>query len=265
MIYMHQQKAIDYITEKMRSDSQIDALLISGSISHGFNDEHSDVDINIVVSDEIYEQKKREHAVTYWESAENFYAGGYFDGKYINLNYLAMVAERGNEPTRFALQDCKIAFDKTGQVSDYIKKIGVYDSSAENIKEKTIRFLAQLDAWKWYCGEALKKGNQYLLDVSVTKLILFAGRLVLLENKIFFPYHKWFMKVLENAPNKPSDFMLVTERLLNNKTQDNIERLYELVKSYKDWTEGEEYGWGSHFIRDTETVWMRQDDFIENI
>ena len=260
MIYEHQQKAIDYITKKFHADNQVDALLISGSISHGFNDEDSDVDINIIVSDEIYMQKVNER-VTYWESAENFYPGGYFDGKYFTLGYLASVAERGNEPTRFALHDSQIAFDKTGQLAGYLKKIGEYKYEPENI----IRFLSQLEGWKWYCGEALKKNNRYLLDLSVTKLILFAGRLILLENRMFFPYHKWFMKVLESAANKPPELMSVIQSLLSDKSPENVARLYETVKNYKDWTNGAQYDWGSNYIRDIETVWMRQDEFIENI
>ena len=263
MIYLHQQKAIDYITSKFFSDNKINALLISGSISHGFNDENSDVDINIIVSDEIYEQQNKSHSITYWESAEDFYPGGYFDGKYITLNYLASVAEKGNEPTKFALHDSKTAFDKTGKVADYIRKIGEYKT--DNIQDKTVRFLSQLDAWYWYCGEALRKNNQYLLDLSVSKLILFAGRLILLENKLFFPYHKWFMRVLENAPVKPPEFMSSIQNLLNDKSSNNINILYELIKNYKNWTNGENYSWTSHFVYDTETVWMRQEEFIENI
>ena len=57
MIYSHQQKAIDYITNKFETDSQVHALIISGSIAHGFNDEKSDVDINIIVSNDSYENK----------------------------------------------------------------------------------------------------------------------------------------------------------------------------------------------------------------
>lgn len=263
MIYQHQQKAIDYITAKLQSDRQVDALLISGSISHGFNDDNSDVDINIVVSNEIYEQKKKKHNLVYFESADNFYNGGYFDGKYITMDYLSLVAERGNEPTRFALQDSKIAFDKTGQVAGLLERIGIYKS--EKIHENTIRFLSQLDAWKWYCDEAIKRDNRYLLDLSVSKLILFAGRLILMENRTFFPYHKWFLRVLEEVENKPLGIIPAIQDLLNNKSSDNIKRFYEMIKNYKDWAGGIEYSWPSHFILDTETVWKRQDEFVENI
>jgi len=262
MIYEHQQQAIDYIADKFKADEQVDALLISGSISHGFNDENSDVDINIIVSDEIYEQRLKKYALTYWESAENFYQGGYFDGKYISLGYLEAVAERGNEPTRFALCDVNIAFDKTDKVADYIKKISEYKA---DIQVNTVRFLSQLIGWNWYCGEALKRDNKYLLDMAVSKLILFSGRLILLENRMFFPYHKWFMRVLEDAPNKPEGFMILINKLLNDKSAENAAELFETVKNYKDWTSGVDYDWGSNYIRDIETVWMRHDDFIENI
>jgi len=263
MIYQHQQNAIDYITDKFKSDQQMNALLISGSISHGFNDENSDVDFNVVVSDDLYEQKSKEHALTYWESADDFYAGGYFDGKYITLKYLSLVAEKGNEPSRFALHDSLVVFDKTGEVADYIKKIGTYNLKC--VHENAIHFVSQLDAWKWYCDEALKRDDKYLLDLSVSKLILFAGRLILLENRMFFPYHKWFMRVLNDAPNKPLELMSVIRRLLNDKSSSNIVQLYEMVKNYRDWSEGVEYSWSSNFLYDIETVWMRQDEFIENI
>jgi len=263
MIYPHQQKAIDYITDKFKADPEVHALLVSGSVAHGFNGKNSDIDINIVVPDSFYKQKLDNNALTYWESAGQFYKPGYFDGKYITLDYLDMVAKRGNEPTRFALHDSIIAFDKTGKVADYIDRIGTYD---ENLAQKnTIRFLSQFDAWKWYCIEAIKRKNKYLLETSISKFVLFAGRLILLDNKIFFPYHKWFIKALENAPNKPPKLMKTIFKLIRRKSEKDINSLYKIIKDYKDWANGINYKWSSYFLQDVETVWMRNEDFIENI
>ncbi len=263
MIYPHQQKAIDYITNKFSSEPQVDALLLSGSIAHGFNDEKSDIDIHIVVSNEVFEKKQAEHLVTYWEDASAFYEGGYFDGKYITLDYLSLVALRGNEPTKFALHDSKICFDRSGKVLDHLNKIGTYDT--KGIKEKSIRFVSQFDAWKWYCDEAIKKQNVYLLDFSVSKLILFGGRLILLDNQVFFPYHKWLLRALENVENKPQELMPAIEKVLSDKTPDNIATLYHLVKNHKDWSGGTLYSWPSHFVHDVEQVWIRENDSIDNI
>jgi hypothetical protein len=263
MIYPHQQKAIDYIIDKFRKDDRVEALLLSGSIAHGFNDAKSDVDINIVVSQELYEQYKKNQAMTYWESAADFYEGGYFDGKYISLAYLSLVLDKGNEPTRFALGDSEILFDRTGRLDTMLKCIGRYDLAG--IQERAIRFLSQFEAWKWYCEEAIKRNNQYLLDLSVSKMILFGARLILLDNQTFFPYHKWLMTVLENVPHKPEGLMSAIEALLAEKSQENINCLYDRIKNYKDWTNGSDYSWTSHFVYDVETVWMRQEEFIENI
>jgi len=255
MIYPHQQKAIDYITDRFLRDPQVDALLISGSIAHGYNDANSDVDLNIVASGE--------HGLTWWESAEEFYPGGYFDGKYITLDYLANIAERGNEASKFALHDAIIAFDRTGLVAGLQRQIAEYPTGGE--QERIVRFLSQLDAWKWYCDEGLKRNNRYLLDYAASKLILFAGRLILLENRMFFPYHKWFLRVLEDAAKKPPELMPMIGGLLEEKSAENITRLYELVKNYKDWTEGAPYNWGPHFVYDTELFWMRQEETIDNL
>ena len=38
-------------------------------------------------------------------------------------------------------------------------------------------------------------------------MILFGGRLILAHNEILYPFHKWFMRVLGSAPNKPEWLM----------------------------------------------------------
>ena len=195
--------------------------------------------------------------------AEEFYKGGYFDGKYITLDYLELVAKKGNEPSRFAIGDVDVAFDRTGKIAGLLTEINRYDESG--IEERAIRFLAQLDAWNWYCGEAMKRGDKYLLDVAVTKLILFSVRLILLENRKFFPYHKWMLRVLEDVPVKPTGMIGAIDALLEEKTPENIARLYEMVKNLRDWTNGREYSWGSYHMKDVEMLWMRGEDYIENI
>ena len=263
-----QQDAIKYITEKFYQDENILTLLLSGSIAHGYNDERSDVDLNIIVTDVVYEQKKNVTALHFYESAEQFYYGGYFGGiggKYISLSYLTLVAERGNEPTRFALGNAKILFDRTGEMEERLKKIGTYDNSC--VEEKALRFLAQAENWKLYCDEAFQKKNPYLLNTAVMKLVLFGGRLILLENRIFFPYHKWFLRALETATKKPTGFMTLIYKLLDEKSPENVTAFYDAIKTYKDWSNGKEHNWnwGAYCVRDVETMWMRGEDNIENI
>lgn len=263
MIYPHQQKAIDYIVGKLNADPQIDALLVSGSIAHGLNTENSDVDINIVISNDLFEQKNLKNELTYWEDMSKFYKGGYIDGKYITLDYLKLVAEKGNEPSKFALHDVILKFDRTNKAKELLEKISTFP--IENIQERKIKFVAQLQAWKWYCDEALNKKDKYLLDISVSKLILFGGRLILLHNNMFFPYHKWFIKMLEIAPNKPNNLMMLIDKLLNNKTSENINEFFNAIINFYDWSDGKEYIWSNHFLNDVEHNWIYNNEFIENL
>jgi len=38
-----------------------------------------------------------------------------------------------------------------------------------------------------------------------------------------------------------------------------------MIKTHKDWSGGREYSWASNFVHDIELVWMRGNEFIENI
>lgn len=263
MIYPHQQRAIEYITRKMEADPEVSALLISGSIAHGYNDESSDVDINIVVPVGPRGQGERNRSLLYWEDAAQFYPGGYFDGKIITLDDLDLIARCGNEPTRFALCDAIVAFDRTCRVKPLLDSIGVYDET--RAIENAPRFLAQLDAWKWYGGEALRRKDAYLLRLAAQKLTLFAGRLILLENRIFFPFHKWFMRTLAGAPVQPDGLMESIERLLETPVQEHFDALYDKVRNFRDWTGGQPFEWPRHHLRDVETLWTRGEDCVDHL
>jgi hypothetical protein len=69
-----------------------------------------------------------------------------------------------------------------------------------------------------------------LLGTSVSKLILFGGRLILAHNELLYPYHKWFLKVLEQAKDKPSDLLACIQTLNESPTVENSEAFYEKVK-----------------------------------
>ena len=122
-------------------------------------------------------------------------------------------------------------FDKTQKVSGLIQEIIRYP--VEKKEENLQRFYAQLEAWNWYCHEAIKHENAYLLDHSISNLILFGGRIVLTLNETLYPYHKWFINVLSKAPSKPVRFMENIDSLLNKKGEKEVRTFYECInKTY---------------------------------
>ena len=252
-MYSHHSQTIQNVTEYFLGNREVQALLLSGSIAHGFHSRTSDVDIMIFLSEEDHQKHAKSGQLTFFNTELCTYEGGYVDGKYLSLGFLKEVLEKGSDPARFAFEGSQILFSRIDGLDQDICKIVEYpiEEKAERIR----RFHAQLEAWHWYCGEALRKENRYLLGTAVSKLILFGGRLILTHNELLYPYHKWFLNVLERAKEKPSDLMECIHALSESHTVENIEAYYETVKTFQPWSSNPN-GWGAQFMLDSELNWM---------
>ncbi len=163
------------------------------------------------------------------------------------------IAQDGSEPARFAFEGVWAVYTKIEDLDPLLRQIVRYP--AEGKAQNMARFHAQFQAWKWYCGEAIKQSNQYLLNHSVSNLILFAGRLVLAYNEVLYPYHKWFLRVLAEAPEQPDGLMGHIDGLLHSPTAEHVAALDDCLKSFCEWGDPDE-SWPNIFIRDSELNWM---------
>jgi hypothetical protein len=229
------------------------ALLLSGSIAHGFESATSDLDIMIFISEEDYQKRFQTAQLHFFNTNLCTYEGGYVDGKYLSINFAKQVLEKGSEPARFAFEGSQVLFSRVDGFAEEVCNIAEY--SASDKQERIKRFYAQFEAWHWYCGEALSKQNQYLLVTSVSKLILFGGRLILAHNEMLYPYHKWFLKVLESTKDKPTDLLGCIQALTVSPNTETIEAFYEKVKSFQPWSDNP-YSWPVQFLLDSELNWM---------
>jgi hypothetical protein len=241
------------VIEYFQKETQVQALLLGGSIAHGFEVPASDIDVMILVSDQHYEERLRQGRLTFYNKELCTYAEGYVDGKYLCASYLAQVAEKGSEPARFAFQDARVLFSRGEAVGQLLQLIVRYP--VEGKAERLQRFYAQLEAWNWYTKEALRLENRYLLGVSVSKLVLFGGRLILAHNELLYPYHKWFLRVLEMAKDKPPALLASIESLYQDTSAENVRQFYELVKGFRDWGILET-AWPAQFMLDSELNWQ---------
>jgi predicted nucleotidyltransferase len=252
-MHSHHTQTIQNVKEYFERDPEVLALLLSGSIAHGFQSLTSDVDIMIFVSEADYQKRFQTGQLHFFNRDLCTYEGGYVDGKYLSLNFVKQVLEKGSEPARFAFEGSQVLFSRVEGFAEGVCKIAEYPASekANCIK----RFYAQFEAWHWYCGEALGRGNRYLLGTAVSKLILFGGRLILTHNEMLYPYHKWFLKVLEGAKDKPADLIDCIQALTESPTAENIKTFYEKVKTFQPWSDNP-YSWPVQFLLDSELNWM---------
>ena len=184
------------------------------------------------------------------------------DGKYSTRSFVQEVIAKGSEPARFAFAGSRVLFSKMDGFEGDIRKAAEYPAVGK--AERLQRFYAQFEAWHWYCGEGLRLQNQYLLGTAISKFILFSGRLILAHNESLYPYHKWFLRVLEGAKDKPAGLLESINALHKESNAGNIEALYEKVRDFRPWIEGD-FSWPTQFMLDSELNWLDDKAPVEDL
>jgi predicted nucleotidyltransferase len=261
-VYPHHERAIERVVELFREEADVEAVLLGGSVAHGFARPDSDIDVVIVVSDEDFAARQRDGRLHFYDAELAAYPGGYVDGKYVTAGFLRSVAEKGSEPARFAFKDSRILYSRLDGLEEIVGRIASYPTEAK--ADRLLRFEAQFEAWHWYAGEALRLGNQYLLGVAVAKLVLFGGRMILAHNELLYPYHKWFLGALESAPDRPADLMAIIADLYASPTAENVERFYESIKGFREWSSAET-PWPVQFMMDSELNWTEGSTPVDDL
>ena len=249
----HHLRAIDRLARTYRDDPEFLGLIIGGSVAKGFARDDSDVDFMIIATDESFEQRMAQRDLFINRTDLCDYEGGFVDGKIINLAYLEDVANCGNEPTRAAFTGAFLAYSHIPDLDDLLRRIPVYPEAGH--EERVRAFYSMAFIQHWLFNEAARHGNRYTMTRAASQLALFAGRLILAHNRILFPYHKWFPRALESAPDKPGQLMALFNSLLDEPSASSATALFESVRDFRDWgvSDLEAYTW---FMTDVEWAWM---------
>ncbi|WP_407269933.1 nucleotidyltransferase domain-containing protein [Radiobacillus sp. PE A8.2] len=252
-MFQHHKIAIETITNKLKTKQEILGIIVGGSVAHGFAKGDSDIDLMLVVSDDDYKLALESGNIEYHETDSTPYKGGYVDGKYTSISYIKKVIESGSEPARYAYKDAFITYSEIPELDTLIHEAAKYPIHKQ--EENMVKFYAQLEAWRWWFHEGLKREDKYVMDYAAANFVLFAGRLLLAYNKALYPYHKWFTKVLDGVENKPENTIALINDVLNDKTADSIENLYTTVINFYDWPQSDK-GWHTRFMLDNELNWL---------
>ncbi|KAK0646826.1 hypothetical protein B0T16DRAFT_429552 [Cercophora newfieldiana] len=263
----HHLQTVQNIKAHLESDPKVLALILGGSVTHGFALPSSDIDIMIVLSPADHAAQLATGYATYRSVEAAPYPDGYVDGKFTTLDFIRAVAERGSEPARYAFSHAVILFSRIPGLEEVVREAGRYPVHLK--KERLKSFRTQFAAWRWFSTEARKKGNVFLVNLAVGKMCLFGMRLILAWNERLYPFHKWAVKEVEKCAEKPEGVVQAIERVCVDMSEENVEGVFELIKGYREWEEGmREDGWerwGTVFLRDVELTWLNGQMAIEDV
>jgi hypothetical protein len=231
--YPHHQRTIERVTEHFQHDPAIVALLIGGSVAKGWAAESSDVDIMLVVTDEEFARRTASREFLYFTRDFCDYEGGYVDGKFTDVSFLKEVADHGNEVARAAFVSAWVAFSRDPAVDALLQRIPVYPEAER--AAKLTAFYSQVVVGNWFMQEAVKRGDKYLMTHAAGEMALFGGRLILAYNRILYPYHKWLMHEVAAAPEKPDQYMVLVNALLDTPGVETAQAFTDAISAYHDW------------------------------
>lgn len=254
-LWPHHRETIEAVVRRFETDPVVEAVLLGGSLVHGFATERSDVDIVIVVTPEEHARRAPIPALTFYDEGLATYDGGYVDGKFVSTDFLRGVAERGGDATRWGYENARILFSRDSALPELLDAIVAFPAAEQ--AERMTRFTAQVLAWQWYYEQGLDKGDRYLQSISLSRVVLFACRLVLTANGMLYPFHKWMLRVTATAPDKPAGLMADIASLLESPGGPAVAALVDvLFAHYGIDRSAAEASWGAYFMRDTELTWL---------
>jgi hypothetical protein len=248
----HHRISIERLRERFSEDPRFLALIVGGSIVKGIARSDSDVDVLFVATDEEFSRcgSRRDHVFLSGEFTD--YEGGYVDGKIIDVQFLRDVANHGSEPARSSFIGAMILYSRVPEVEQLVAQIPIYPS--EHKAEKMQSFFCQVRLLRWFVDEAEKRQDRYLLLRSATELALYAGRIVLADNQVLYPHHKWFMREVRKAERKPGGICDLIDQLLDNPCSETADRIDQCIVAHYDpgltWTQI-----GTRYIQDREWNW----------
>jgi hypothetical protein len=260
----HHQDTIDRFVNRYRQDENVLAILIGGSIAHGFAKPDSDVDALIIVSEPEHARRKQLNKLAFSIRDPEIctYEGGYVDCKVATLPFLETIAEQGSDAARYAFKDAKVVFSRVGDLSELLARVTRFNDAEQASRRH--RFVCQLLAWKWYFSEAVKKDSDYLRHLATQKVMLFSCRLVLNENRMLYPYHKWLLNETQRASLKPRTFDESLSRIGNAPTLDLVNAFVAEVLEFVKLGE-KDVDWPNQFLADSEFNWLYHQTPVDDL
>ena len=193
-VFEHHRATIERAVARLQARDDVLAVLVGGSIAHGFATATSDVDLLIVVSDDEWDRRLAAGDTTLLDQESATYEGGYVDCKYTSVGFMREVAAHGTEQARFAFDGVDIAWSRIDGLDDALRAAARYP--IEGRDDRIRAFHAQLEYWHWLFREGDRSGNAYVRAVAAPNVVLFAGRLILAHNAVLYPGYKWLLRVV---------------------------------------------------------------------
>ena len=247
MYHEHHKQIINKLKQHFMNDPNILALIINGSVARGSAGPESDVDFVLVVTDLEYEHRESNNEIHFNCNEFCITACTEVNGSTKTERMLKWLAKNGTDVARYAFIEANIIFSKLPDLNKLLEQITTF--STHDSKDKLESFYSQVKMHYSYLEYGYYSQNTYVLNQTAVLLALFGGRMILTHNNMFYPGRKWFMTQLEEAEQKPKDFIYSMKELLQFPNLSNAKEFCDILLNFRDWPKPHE-GWFNRFEKD---------------
>jgi predicted nucleotidyltransferase len=258
----HHRDAIAKFVDIYAIQESVLAILVVGSIAHGFEKPNSDIDVILVVDDDEYESRVRNGKLAFSLQDLCTYEGGYVDCKVVNLSFLNLVSKQGSDAARYAFEGAQVEFSRIPDLEGTLEHVVKFPVEEQGSRRH--RFISQVLAWRWFFSQGVEKDDHYLMSLAANKLILFGCRIILNENEMLFPFHKWLIARTREAKKKPERFDAIIEKLASRPDYEVAKELVELLLEFLG-LEEKSVDWPNQFMVDTEFNWLYKQTPVDDL
>lgn len=236
--------------------------MVAGSLTKGYGSLNSDVNGFVIVTDEAFTRRRASSELTFFSTELCDYEGGYIDAKYVDRAFREAVVERGSEPARSAFLGAIVAWSTDPSIDALVHVAATFPEAG--VEQRMARFLAQAQGAQWFVGEASKRDDPYLAGWATSRLALFTCRMVLAQNRVLYPYHKWLLRTVADLPDRPADFVDLGRARVIERSPSAAEAVVMSLLLFREWPHASAR-WSTHFMLDSEWNWPDGEPPIDDL
>jgi predicted nucleotidyltransferase len=214
-------------------DEEVLGIILIGSLGKGYQDEHSDIDLEVVVTENHYNKFEK--------NAQRLIHTEEYDIVFTTIDKLQQVKESQKDVEHWRYKDCPILHDKTGKLAEILKEITRYndDSRTERLKRYYLGY------WENTLHSIGCLRHKNILSARIYTAIAIQELIQLLFNLNYLlgPKLQWAFKELPLLQKMPINFETQIESILVKPDADKQSKLWnETAQLLRQ----EKYEWVDH-------------------
>jgi predicted nucleotidyltransferase len=214
-------------------DESVLGVILIGSFGKGYQDEHSDIDLEVIVTENRYNEfEKNAQRIIHTED---------YDIGFTTIDKLQRIKESEKDVEHWRYKDCPILHDKTGKLAEILKEITRYDEDSR--MERLKRYY--LGYWEntLYSMGCLRRKN--ILSARIYAAIAIQELIWLLFNLNYrwAPKLQWAFKELPLLQKTPINFEAQIESII---VKPDAEKQSKLWNETAQLLRQEKYDWVDH-------------------